>query len=37
VERLGVGFLDPEDVEQAVAFFDRYTRRGRSPADDSRQ
>jgi glutamate--cysteine ligase len=37
VERLGAGFLDPEDVEQAVAFFDRYTRRGRSPADDSRQ
>ena len=26
--------FDPADLEQARAFFDRYTRRGRCPADD---
>jgi glutamate--cysteine ligase len=28
------GYFHPSDLEQARAFFDRYTRRARSPADD---
>jgi glutamate--cysteine ligase len=31
---LGPGYFHPTDLEQARAFFDCYTRRGRSPADD---
>lgn len=31
---LGPGYFHPADLEQAKAFFDRYTRRGRCPADD---
>lgn len=31
---LGAEFLEPHDLEIAREFFDRYTRRGRSPADD---
>ena len=31
---LGPGYVHPADLEQARAFFDHYTRRGRSPADD---
>lgn len=31
---LGPGYFHPADLEQARAFFDCYTRRGRSPADD---
>jgi glutamate--cysteine ligase len=31
---LGPRYFHPSDVEQARAFFDRYTRRARSPADD---
>jgi glutamate--cysteine ligase len=31
---LGRDYFHPSDLEQARAFFDRYTRRGRSPADD---
>lgn len=31
---LGAGYFHPADLEQATAFFDRYTRRGRAPADD---
>ena len=31
---LGPGYFNPADLEQARAFFDRYTRRGRCPADD---
>jgi glutamate--cysteine ligase len=31
---LGAGYFDPADLEQASAFYDRYTRRARSPADD---
>lgn len=31
---LGPGYLHPAELEEARAFFDRYTRRGRSPADD---
>jgi glutamate--cysteine ligase len=31
---LGPGSFHPADLEQAVAFFDRYTRRGRAPADE---
>ena len=34
--RLGDGFLSGADLDVARAFFDRYTRRGRSPADDVR-
>jgi glutamate--cysteine ligase len=34
-ERLGPAYFHPADVEQARAFFDRYTRRGLSPADDA--
>jgi glutamate--cysteine ligase len=33
-EGLGRGYFHPADLEQARGFFDRYTRRGRSPADD---
>lgn len=33
-EALGPGYFHPTDLEQARAFFDHYTRRGRSPADD---
>lgn len=31
---LGMDYFHPADLEQARAFFDRYTRRARSPADD---
>jgi glutamate--cysteine ligase len=31
---LGSRYFHPSDLEQATAFFERYTRRGRSPADD---
>lgn len=31
---LGSGYFDPSDLEQAIAFFDRYTRHGRAPADE---
>jgi glutamate--cysteine ligase len=31
---LGSSFVHPAHLEEARAFFDRYTRRGRSPADD---
>jgi len=31
---LGPAYFHPADLEQARAFFDRYTRRGRSPSDD---
>jgi len=31
---LGTGYFHPGDIEEARAFFDRYTRRARSPADD---
>ncbi|HUF36537.1 MAG TPA: glutamate-cysteine ligase family protein [Gemmatimonadales bacterium] len=34
-EGLGPGYFHPSDLEQARAYFDRYTRRGRSPADDA--
>jgi glutamate--cysteine ligase len=33
--RLGTTFLDPADLEQTIDLLDRYTRRGRSPADDA--
>jgi glutamate--cysteine ligase len=33
-EGLGPAYFNPADLEQAKAFFDRYTRRGRAPADD---
>lgn len=33
-ESLGAGYFHPADLEQARTFFDRYTRRGRSPGDD---
>jgi glutamate--cysteine ligase len=32
---LGDGFLDPAHLEEAEAYYERYTRRGRSPADDA--
>jgi glutamate--cysteine ligase len=32
--RLGPSYFHPSDLEQAAAFFDRYTRRGRAPADE---
>ncbi len=35
-EALGPGYFHPADLEQARAFFDRYTRRARSPAADRR-
>jgi glutamate--cysteine ligase len=31
---LGPRYFHPADLEQATAFYERYTRRGRSPADD---
>ena len=31
---LGPRYFHPADLEQARAFFDQYTRRGRAPADD---
>jgi glutamate--cysteine ligase len=31
---LGPRYFHPSDLEQATGFFERYTRRGRSPADD---
>ncbi|MEP7175518.1 MAG: glutamate-cysteine ligase family protein [Gemmatimonadales bacterium] len=31
---LGPSYFHPSDLEQARAFFDQYTRRGRCPADD---
>jgi glutamate--cysteine ligase len=31
---LGPGYFHPADLEQAVAFSEQYTRRGRAPADD---
>jgi glutamate--cysteine ligase len=31
---LGPGYFHPADLEQAEEFFEQYTRRGRSPADD---
>jgi glutamate--cysteine ligase len=34
-ERLGPAFFAPADLDDARAFFDRYTRRGRAPADDA--
>jgi glutamate--cysteine ligase len=34
-ERLGPAYFSPADLEEAGAFFDCYTRRGRSPADDA--
>ncbi len=34
---LGPAYFHPADLERARAFFDRYTRRGRSPADDARE
>jgi predicted small lipoprotein YifL len=32
--RLGPAYFHPSDLEQASAYFDSYTRRGRTPADD---
>ena len=31
---LGAPFVEDDDLDAAAAFFDRYTRRGLSPADD---
>jgi glutamate--cysteine ligase len=31
---LGPSYFHPSDLEQAAAFFERYTRRGRAPADE---
>jgi glutamate--cysteine ligase len=31
---LGEGYFHPADLDEAVAFFDRFTRRGRAPADE---
>jgi hypothetical protein len=33
-EGLGPAYFNPADLEQARAFFECYTRRGRSPADE---
>jgi glutamate--cysteine ligase len=33
-EALGPGYFHPADLEQARAFFERFTRRGHSPADE---
>jgi glutamate--cysteine ligase len=33
---LGASFVSPNDLATAAEFFDRYTRRGRSPGDDVR-
>jgi glutamate--cysteine ligase len=35
-DALGPGYFHPADLEQARAFFERYTRRSRSPADEIR-
>ncbi|MGH7551393.1 MAG: glutamate-cysteine ligase family protein [Longimicrobiales bacterium] len=35
-QRQGRNFCSEQDLEEADQFFERYTRRGRSPADDSR-
>jgi glutamate--cysteine ligase len=32
--RLGSAYIHPSHLEQAAAFFERYTRRGRAPADE---
>ena len=32
--RLGSGYFHPSDLEEAISFFDRYTRWGRAPADE---
>jgi glutamate--cysteine ligase len=32
--RLGSSYIHPSDLEQAIAFFDRYTRHSRAPADE---
>jgi glutamate--cysteine ligase len=32
--RLPPGYFEPSDLEEATAFFERYTRRGRAPADE---
>jgi glutamate--cysteine ligase len=32
---LGPAFVAPEDVEEAREFYERFTRRGRSPADEA--
>lgn len=32
--RLGSGYFHPSDLEQAIAFFDRFTSHGRAPADE---
>jgi glutamate--cysteine ligase len=32
--RLPPGYFEPSDLEEASAFFERYTRRGRAPADE---
>ena len=32
--RLGPSYFQPSDIEEARAYFDHYTRRARSPADD---
>jgi glutamate--cysteine ligase len=34
---LGPGYFHPSDLEQATAYFERYTRRARAPADDVRE
>jgi glutamate--cysteine ligase len=34
-ERLGPAYFHPADLEQAREFFERYTRRGRSPGDEA--
>ena len=31
---LGSGYFHPSDLEEAISFFDRYTRCGRAPADE---
>jgi glutamate--cysteine ligase len=32
--RLGPGYFHPADLDEAIAFFERFTRRGRAPADE---
>ncbi len=34
-QALGPAYFHPADLEQARTFFERYTRRGRSPADEA--
>jgi hypothetical protein len=34
---LGSRYFHPSDIEQARAYFDRYTRHARAPADDAVQ